>query len=66
MPKAIFYTLIICTILYVLISFVLTGIVSYKELNVGNPLAHIFKQRLPWFSGDPIVANVIYYSAWLF
>jgi amino acid transporter len=35
----------------VLISFVLTGIVSYKELNVGDPLAYIFKERLPWLSG---------------
>jgi len=51
LPRAIFYTLIICTVLYVLLSFVLTGMVSYKELNVGDPLAHIFKQRLPWFSG---------------
>jgi amino acid transporter len=51
LPKAIFYALILCTILYVLISFVLTGIVPYKELNVGDPLAYIFKERLPWFSG---------------
>jgi len=50
-PKAIFSALIICTILYVLISFVLTGIVSYRELNVGDPLAYIFKDRLPWLSG---------------
>src|SRR6185436_15866832 len=50
-PKGIFYSLTVCTILYVLISFVLTGIVSYKELNVGDPLAYIFKDRLPWFSG---------------
>jgi amino acid transporter len=50
-PKGIFYALILCTILYVLISFVLTGIVSYKELSVGDPLAYIFKERLPWFSG---------------
>ena len=51
LPRAIFFALIICTVLYVLISFVLTGIVSYKELNVGDPLAYIFKGRLPWFSG---------------
>jgi len=50
-PKGIFSALIICTILYVLISFVLTGIVSYRELNVGDPLAYIFKDRLPWLSG---------------
>jgi len=51
LPRAIFYALMICTILYVFISFVLTGIVNYKELNVGDPLAYIFKERLPWLSG---------------
>ena len=51
LPRAILYSLITCTILYVLISFVLTGIVSYKELNVGDPLAYIFRERLPWLSG---------------
>jgi len=50
-PKGIFYSLIVCTVLYVLISFVLTGIVNHKELNVGDPLAYIFKERLPWLSG---------------
>jgi amino acid transporter len=50
-PKGIFYALIVCATLYVLVSLVLTGIVSYKELNVGDPLAHIFKERLPWLSG---------------
>jgi APA family basic amino acid/polyamine antiporter len=50
-PKGILYSLAICTVLYVLISFVLTGIVSYKQLNVGDPLAFIFKERLPWLSG---------------
>ena len=50
-PKGIFFALIICTTLYVLISFVLTGIVNHKELHVGDPLAYIFKERLPWLSG---------------
>ena len=50
-PKGIFYSLIVCTFLYVLVAFVLTGIVNYKELNVGDPLAYIFKNRLPWLSG---------------
>ena len=51
MPKGIFYSLVICTVLYVLVAFVLTGIVNFKELNVGDPLAYIFKERLPWLSG---------------
>jgi amino acid transporter len=50
-PRGIFYTLTICTVLYVVISFLLTGIVNYRELNVADPLAHIFKEHLPWFSG---------------
>ena len=50
-PKGIFYSLVVCTVLYFLISFVLTGIVSYTELNVGDPLAYIFRERLPWLSG---------------
>jgi len=50
-PKGIFYSLIVCTVLYVLIAFVLTGIVNYSKLNVGDPLAYIFKDRLPWLSG---------------
>jgi amino acid transporter len=37
-----FYSLLICTILYILIALVLTGMVPYKELNVGDPLAHVF------------------------
>ncbi|MBC7446697.1 MAG: amino acid permease [Hymenobacteraceae bacterium] len=42
LPRAMFYALIICTVLYVLIALVLTGMVSYKELNVGDPLAFVF------------------------
>jgi len=39
MPIGILGSLLICTILYVLVSVVLTGIVSYKELNVSAPIA---------------------------
>jgi amino acid transporter len=44
LPKGMIYSLIICTILYILIAFVLTGMVSYKELQVGDPLAFVFKR----------------------
>ena len=44
LPKGMIYSLIICTILYVLISFVLTGMVSYKDLRVGDPLAFVFQK----------------------
>lgn len=39
MPVGILGSLLVCTVLYVLVSGVLTGIVSYKELNVPAPLA---------------------------
>lgn len=39
MPKGILISLIICTILYISVTVVLTGIVNYKELNVDAPIA---------------------------
>jgi APA family basic amino acid/polyamine antiporter len=39
MPMGILGTLVICTILYILVSLVLTGLVSYKTLNVSAPVA---------------------------
>lgn len=44
LPKGMIYSLIICTILYIAIAIVLTGMVSYKTLQVGDPLAFVFKQ----------------------
>ncbi len=39
MPIGILGSLAICTFLYILVSMVLTGLVSYKTLNVGAPVA---------------------------
>ena len=39
MPIGILGSLVICTILYVAVGFVLTGIVSYDKLNVPDPIA---------------------------
>jgi APA family basic amino acid/polyamine antiporter len=44
LPRGMIYSLIICTVLYILISLVLTGMVSYKELQVGDPLAFVFQK----------------------
>ena len=38
-PRAMIATLAICTLLYVAVTAVLTGMVPYKELGVGDPLA---------------------------
>jgi len=42
LPRGMIYALIICTVLYVLVSLVLTGMVHYSQLNVGDPLAMVF------------------------
>ena len=44
LPRGMIYSLIICTVLYILIALVLTGMVNYKNLAVGDPLAYVFKQ----------------------
>ncbi|MFO0922796.1 MAG: amino acid permease [Pirellulales bacterium] len=44
LPRATLYTLILCTILYIMIALVLTGMVSYSELGVSDPLAFVFEK----------------------
>lgn len=44
LPKGMLYSLIICTVLYILIALVLTGMVNYKELMVEDPLAFVFER----------------------
>jgi APA family basic amino acid/polyamine antiporter len=39
MPIGILGSLVFCTLLYILVSGVLTGLVNYKALNVGDPVA---------------------------
>ena len=42
LPRGMIYSLLICTVLYILISFVLTGMVPFTELRVTDPLAFVF------------------------
>jgi amino acid transporter len=44
LPKGMIYSLLICTVLYILIALVLTGMVSYTELKVDDPLAFVFER----------------------
>jgi len=44
LPIGIIASLIICTVLYVTVSFVLVGMVNYKELNVPAPVAYALEQ----------------------
>jgi basic amino acid/polyamine antiporter, APA family len=40
MPIGIFGSLLICTLLYILVTAILTGMVSYTQLNVASPVSH--------------------------
>src|SRR5699024_2350864 len=42
MPRAMIACLLICAILYVAVTLVLTGMVNYTELNVKDPLSYVF------------------------
>ena len=60
LPLSMFYALLITTILYVLISLVLTGMVPYSELGVSDPMAFVFtKLHLTMLSGVIAAGAVI-------
>jgi basic amino acid/polyamine antiporter, APA family len=60
LPRAIIYALLITTVLYVMISLVITGMVPSGELGVGDPLAYAFqKLNLTGMSGVVAVSAVI-------
>ncbi|MBP7939845.1 MAG: amino acid permease [Sediminibacterium sp.] len=44
MPRGMIYSLLICTVLYILIALVLTGMVDYSLLKVDDPLAFVFER----------------------
>ena len=58
LPRGMINSLVICTVLYILIALVLTGMVSYKELNVVDPLAEVFQK-----TGQGWIAYIISISA---
>ncbi|MBK6444457.1 MAG: amino acid permease [Bacteroidetes bacterium] len=59
-PKGMMWAIIICTVLYVAIALVLTGMVNYSELAVGDPLAFVFqKLDMPWFSGVIAISAIV-------
>jgi APA family basic amino acid/polyamine antiporter len=45
LPRGMIYSLVLCTIIYILLTLVLTGAVHYAKFeNVGDPLAFIFEE----------------------
>lgn len=63
LPRGMIYSLLICTVLYVAIALVLTGMVSYKSFEgVGDPLAFVFGPQgvnIPWISGVIAVGAIV-------
>ena len=52
LPRAMIGSLVICTVLYVAVAAVLTGIVPYQRLNVSEPLALAFSYlEMDWAAG---------------
>ena len=62
LPRGMLYSLLICTVLYILISFVLTGMVPFTELKVTDPLAFVFQNQnskvTNWLAGIISVSAV--------
>jgi len=60
LPRSMIYSLIICTVIYVAIALVLTGMVNYTQLDVGDPLAFVFQKiNMSWLAGIIAVSAVI-------
>lgn len=60
LPKGMIYSLIICTVLYILVALVLTGMVSYTQLNAGDFLAHAFNARgMTWIGGIIALSAIV-------
>lgn len=61
LPKSIIYSIIICTVLYILIALVITGLLNYKLLDVGDPLAKVFEEiaELRWLSAVIAMSAVV-------
>src|SRR6185312_3192174 len=63
LPKAMFNILIICTVLYIVLVIVLTGMTNYTKLNVADPLAFVFQNQnskvTNWLAGIISVSAII-------
>lgn len=62
LPRSMILSLVICTVLYVIVALVLTGMIDYNQLGVGDPLAFVFGPEgvnLPWIAGIIDIGAVI-------
>ena len=60
MPRGMIYSLLICTVLYILIALVLTGMENYEMFKgVSDPLAFVFENRAPWIENIVSISAVV-------
>ena len=59
LPIGIVGSLVVCTVVYIVVSGVLTGIISYKELNVASPVAHALEMLGHRWASGLVAAGVI-------
>lgn len=60
LPRGMIYSLIICTIIFIILALVLTGMVSYTMLNVADPLAEVFALKgIKWMLFIVSIAAVV-------
>jgi len=60
LPKGMINSLIVCTVVYIVLALVLTGMVSYQLLGVSDPLAEVFKLKsVKWMQFAVSIAAVV-------
>jgi APA family basic amino acid/polyamine antiporter len=60
LPKGMIYSLIICTVVFIILALVITGMVSYELLGVSDPLAEIFALKgVKWMLFIVSIAAVV-------
>jgi amino acid transporter len=60
LPRGMIYSLVICTVVYIILSLVLNGMVSYNLLGVSDPLAEIFNLKgIKWMLFIVSIAAVV-------
>ncbi|MBZ4191228.1 amino acid permease [Niabella beijingensis] len=60
LPRSMIYSLLICTVLYIAIALILTGIENYSSFkNVSDPLAFVFEKRAPWVEKIVSISAVV-------
>lgn len=60
LPRGMIWSLVICTVVYIVLALVLTGMVSWSQLGVSDPLAEVFALRgVKWMLFIVSIAAVV-------